>query len=405
MATLSIRERILNTIHGKPVDRVPVFAPLSWHPLTPEPDPDDWKAQSRYRALVALARQHCDFFAQLEIPERQPFRNARPGYGMQGVPEGIFDRRFLLVPPEYVEHCGHEWVDGRQVSRFRVHTPAGILTTTEGVNPGEDTVWELEPLIKDPDDAAKLLSVPYRFDPPDMSSYFAARERLGQGGVAVIFVSSPLVMASRLTGFQRFLEWSVTERALVERLIAAAAERVAERLRYVLQAGAGPIVRFGGCEQATPPMMSGRMFDRFILGYERPLWQMVRDAGQIVWVHCHGRISTVLDKFVDAGVQMLDPVEPPPQGDISLAEARRRAARGPLTLVGNIEWSDLEQRTPAEIEALVAAAVAEGGPDHLILAASAEAISEINDRLADNIAAFIEAAARYGTLAVERSGL
>jgi uroporphyrinogen-III decarboxylase len=273
-----------------------------------------------------------------------------------------------------------------------------VLTTTEGINAGEDTVWELEPLLKDPDDAAKLLSIPYHFDPPDLSGYFAARARLGERGVAVIFVTSPLVMVSRLTGFQRFLEWSLMERPTVERLMQAAQERLAERLRHILAAGAGPIIRFGGCEQATPPMMSGRMFDRFILGYERPLWQQVRAAGQIVWVHCHGRVATVLDKFVDAGAQMLDPVEPPPQGDITLAAARRRGGRSPLTLIGNIEWSDLEQRTPAEIEALVAAAVAEGGPDHLILAASAEAISAVNDHLADNIAAFIEAAARYGGL-------
>jgi len=396
MDQLSSRERILRTVAGQPTDHTPIFAPITWHPLSPEPAPGDWKTQPNYRRLVALAQAHCDFFVQLEIPERTPFRNAQGRYGMHGIPEGIFDRRFLLTPPECVELCGAEWQDGRRIERYTIHTPRGQLTTTEGVNAGEDTVWEVEPLIKDPDDAEKLLAVSARFDPPDMRGYFAARERLGDRGVAVCFISSPLVMVSRLLGFQRFLEWTVTERPLVERLIANAAERVAERLRYILVQGAGPIIRFGGCEQATPPMMSGRMFDRFILGYEQPLWQMARDAGRIVWVHCHGRVATVIDKFVDNGVQMLDPVEPPPQGDIELHAAVRRAAAGPMTLVGNIEWSDLVQRTPAEIEALVERAVHDGGGQHFILCASAEALSAVDDHLGENIVRFIKAGARYG---------
>jgi len=304
MPSLTSQERILRTIAGKPVDRTPLFAPIPWHPLALPPAPGDWKAAPNYRRLVALAETHCDFFVQLEIPERQPFRNAGQTYAMQGVPEGIFDRRFLLASPDRVELCGESQRDGQRLLQYRVHTPRGALTTTEAVLAGEDTVWELEPLLKDPDDAAKLLAMPHRFDPPDMSGYLAARERLGARGVAVCFVSSPLVMVSRLVGFERFLEWSVTERPLVERLIATAAERVAERLHFILAQGAGPIIRFGGCEQATPPMMSGRMFDRFVLGYERPLWQMVRDAGRIA-----EEVITHLAGLVGARVQVTLEIE------------------------------------------------------------------------------------------------
>jgi len=324
-------------------------------------------------------------------------RGAADRYGMQGIPEGIFDRRFFLTPPEYVELTAREWRNGRQYSAYKVHTPGGALTTTEAVQPGEDTVWEIEPLIKEPADAEKLLSLPYKFEHPDMSGYFAQREQLGEAGVAVCFVTTPLVMVSRLTGFQRLLEWTITESELVERMIATAQQRLAERLEYILELGAGPVIRFGGSEQATPPMMSGRAFDRYILGYEKPLWDLVRQAGQIVWVHCHGRIRTVIDKYIAAGVQMLDPVEPPPQGDIHIAEAKERARRGPLTLIGNIEWSDLEQRTPDEIETLVRQAILDGGSDHLILGCSAEVISAPEDRLTENILRYFAAARRYGS--------
>ncbi len=393
---LSSQERILRTLRGQPVDRVPIFAPIPWNPLSPEPPPEDWKALPNYRQLVTLAATHCDFFAQLDIPERTPFRNCQPRYGMQGVPEGIFDRRFFLAPPDRVEVAGEEIQGATRLIHYRVHTPGGILTTTDAIRPGEDTVWEHEPLVQDRDDAERLLALAARFDPPDLTSYLAARERLGTRGVAVCFVSSPIVMVSRLTGFQRFLEWTLTEADLLDRMLRTIQERIAERLQYVLEHGAGPIFRFGGSEQATPPMMSPRFFDRYVLTYEQPLWQLVRDAGQGVWVHCHGRVSSAIAKFRDAGVAMLDPVEPPPQGDMEFAEAKARARRGPMTLVGNVEFSALQNDTPEQIERQVQRAICDGGSPYTILAASAEAISAVDDRLRDNIIRFVQAGHKYG---------
>jgi len=187
------------------------------------------------------------------------------------------------------------------------------------------------------------------------------------------------------------------ERPLIDRLLEIAYERVAERLQHVLDRGVGPIFRFGGSEQATPPMMSKRMFDQFVLLYERPLWQMVRKAEKTVWVHCHGKVNTVIDDFVEGGVQLLDPVEPPPQGNIDIAEAKRRAAAGPTTLIGNIQYSDLCQRSTREIERLVEQAICEGGRQHFILGPTEFPISALDERLSDNLLCYIEAGIKYGT--------
>ena len=380
-----------------PVDRVPIFAPITWNPLSPEPEKDDWKASENYQRLVKAAQNTCDFYAQIEIPERDSFWGTSSKYGMHGIPEGIFDRRFFLTPPDYVEFIGTKTFKGAEQNTYLVHTPQGVLRTIEAVQPGEDTVWEVEPLVKDPSDVEKLLSIPYRFNPPDLSDYFSQRDRLGENGITVCFITTPLVMVSRLTGFQRFLEWTLIEGKLIEKMIAIVQERLAERLDFILQHGAGPVMRFGGSEQATPPMLSGKSFDRFILGYERPLWDQVRRAGQIVWVHCHGRVQTVIDKYIDSGVQLLDPVEPPPQGDIEIAEAKERARRGPLTLIGNIEWSDLENCQPDEIEAKVMRAILDGGKQNFILGCSSEVLSSPGDNLTENILRFIEAGQVYGS--------
>lgn len=403
MKKLSSEERILRTIAGQPVDRIPIFAPLGWNPLQPEPDPDDWKAQPNHKQLIPLVSENCDFYVTLPIPERVSIGNLKENGSQHGMPTGIFDRRFFLIPPDYIEVLETGVRNGNKYTHYKVHTPKGDLTTTDTIVRGVDTVWTVEPLIKDVDDVEKILSVPYRFDLPDLSDFFAVRDKLGDRGMMVCFVSSPLVMVSRLMEFQKFFEWTLTERPMVERMIRIAHERVAERLQHVLERGVGPIIRFGGCEQATPPMMSPRFFDEFIIKYEGPLWTTVRDAGKILWVHCHGKISTVIDRFVDMGVQLLDPVEPHPQGDIEIAEAKKRAAVGPMTLIGNVEMSTLETCSVDQVEMEVRKAICEGGRKHLILGASDIALSAISDRLRENITRYIESGIKYGTFSSDAS--
>ncbi len=398
MENLSSQQRILRTVAGRPVDRIPVFAPVPWHPLNPEPEPDSWKAQPNYQQLLPQVAQQCDFFVHLDIAERTPIGNPGGGEQIRGIPSGsIFDRRFFLTHPDQIELIEDRLENGRAITRYKVHTPKGDLTTTDVRPLDVDTIWTTEPLIKDVDDAEKILSAPYRFDPPDLTQYRAERDRLGERGAPVCFVTSPLVMISRMMEFQQMFEWTITERPLFEKMLQVIQARLGERLQWALENGVGPVFRFGGCEQATPPMMSNRFFDEFIIGYEAPLWQMVRQAGRLVWVHCHGKISTVLDRFVENGVQLLDPVEPPPQGDIELKTAKERAAAGPLTLIGNIEISDLQNGTPELIERLVREAICQGGRQHFILGASDVVGSAVDNQMRDNIIAYLETAANYAS--------
>jgi hypothetical protein len=108
-------------------------------------------------------------------------------------------------------------------------------------------------------------------------------------------------------------------------------------------------------------------------------------------------VAAIIDKFVDLGVQVLDPVEPPPQGDIEIGEAKKRAARGPMTLIGNIELSMLQSCSVDQVEREVRRAICEGGRKHFILGASSLLCSSVDDHLRDNLIRFIEAGITYGS--------
>ena len=95
------------------------------------------------------------------------------------------------------------------------------------------------------------------------------------------------------------------------------------------------------------------------------------------------------------GVDSTDPIEPSPQGDIDIADAKREYGES-LTFFGNIEFLDMATCTPDEIEEKVRHAVEDGGKDHTVLMPSStphERPSQVFER---NAHRYIEAALRYG---------
>ena len=374
-------ERILRTIRGEPVDRVPIAPPIPWDPSwgIEGREPDGWMTEPNYRAVRALAEQHCD-----EIT------------GARGV-AGLFGRGLMHIPPEAIERLPVEQAGILRRRRTTlVHTPKGDLRTVDESDEGVNTGWYTEPLLKDKDDVERVLSVPYRFDKPDVAPFFEHRQRLAGRAVTQVNVSTPMVCISRMFHFTQFLEWCASEFDLINLLIRTEFDRISERLDWVLGQGVGPLVWFGGSEQATPPMMSPALYDAFVVKYDKPLFDIVHKHGCYVHVHCHGKVSGILGKLVEMGADLLDPVEPPPQGDIEMGEAKRRVA-GRITLLGNIEFCDLEFAEPDEIEQKAKSAIEDGGKEHTILYPSATAIARISDRQRDNAIRYIEAGLKYGS--------
>ena len=144
-------------------------------------------------------------------------------------------------------------------------------------------------------------------------------------------------------------------------------------------------------------MMGPAMYDEFMVAYDSRLMELVHQHGCLVHVHCHGKISGILDRLLGMGVDMLDPVEPPPDGDITMLEAKKRAA-GRLTLLGNIEFRELEFSTPRRIDELVKRAILDGGPERVHLFPSATPIERLTPQYRDNALAYIEAGVKYGSI-------
>ena len=78
------------------------------------------------------------------------------------------------------------------------------------------------------------------------------------------------------------------------------------------------------------------------------------------------------------GVDSIDPVEPPPQGDI--------------------EFVDMETRTPDIIEEKVRRAILEGGKERTVLFPSATPHERHSQKFLANAVRYIEAGLKYGAM-------
>ncbi len=284
-----------------------------------------------------------------------------------------------------------------------MHTPHGDLTAHYTENDGVHTVWRHDLLIKTDDDIDRFLSAPFAPRPPDREAFERTRQALGERGLMEVEIPDALCLVVENMSYEDFMVRSLTMPGQIEALL----ERMSElSLRYVeslLGAGFGPVFRIFGPEYAAPPVMSPAFFKQAVVAYDRPLVELIHRHGGFVRYHCHGPIARVLDDFLDLGVDLTDPCEAPPSGDIMLRQLADRVGRD-LILMGNIQLDDLERAEPRKIERLVAEAVeAVGGRAPFILCPSAFPFSSpLPERTERNLFQFLAAAEKYGAPAARR---
>ena len=146
-------------------------------------------------------------------------------------------------------------------------------------------------------------------------------------------------------------------------------------------------------------MMGPRQWEDLVVPYDGQIMRRIKaaDPSARIHVHCHGKVGTLLDSFVEMGVDSTDPLEPPPQGDIDIAEAKRKYD-GRLVFRANIEFLDMESRTPDEIEEQVRHALQDGGRENVMLCPSSGPHSRPSVRFLTNAERYIEAGLRHGRM-------
>lgn len=326
-------ERLLACHRGELPDRVPVSAYelVGWNA-------ESWEnREPSYRRLMDLVREKTDCLYMCGV----------------GVPNVRAAEHDVTV---------ERWDDGDQhVTRTVTRTPTRALTRVQSRSDNVNTTWTREHPVKDLADLETHLNLPWEPGEPDFSGLERAwRDLDATRGLPLVSVGDPACELAEAFEFGNFMVHAMTETDAMVKALDRLHERYVERLRRILSGPVTHVVfRICGPEYATPPYLPPELFRKFVTRYDGEYVRMIQAAGGIARIHCHGRTARVLDQIDEMGPDALDPLEPPPDGDIGVA-GLKAVVGDRICLTGGIELKHLENETPEFVEDLVRHTIAAG---------------------------------------------
>jgi uroporphyrinogen-III decarboxylase len=282
--------------------------------------------------------------------------------------------------------------------RTILHTPQGDLTSLVRHDPDIHTDWTLEHFCKSLADLDKYLSVPYEPPSIDMAPVMKAQDKIDSHGLVMINLGDPFGTAASLFKMELSLELAVTEIERMKYLCDVIHERSMFEINEMLKGKVEDVIfNINGPEYATPPYMPPSLFPYYVTPYLARMCHAIRSAGAIPRIHCHGKIGQILDQFMMTEAMMLEPLEPCPDGDINLADVKKKAG-GRFCLLGNIEMRELEVSDERRIKSLVREAMdaAKEGSGYILMPTSFPVSVPLPDRTMINYMQMIESACEFG---------
>jgi len=369
---MTSRERIVMALRGEVPDRVPI----STYELVGYNSQAFENNDPSYQALMEVIREKTDCLAMWG-----PSSNAR----------------FLESAYPVEIDVRQERTDGATVYHRTLHTPKGDLTHTSKVFDHVHTTWVIEHWCKSIEDVEKALSVPYEPVTYDASDRARIDRELGDHGIIMDGLADPLYMAADLMEFCEYTVWALSETEHFARTVRIMHERCMENLRRNLAANVSDLYRICGPEYATPPYLPPELFDTFVTPYVKEMVDLLHSRGAMARFHCHGKIGRVLDMMAATGADATDPCEAPPDGDIELADIKKRVGDR-LCLCGNLQLKLLEHGSKVQVVQAVKDCMraAKKGGGYIILPTAGPINTPLAKKTEENYITFIETAYEQG---------
>lgn len=132
-----------------------------------------------------------------------------------------------------------------------------------------------------------------------------------------------------------------------------------DRIDRMVGAGADFILIASDVGFNGGPFLSPDQFRIFVTPYVARLCQRIRDRGAIPMYHSDGMIMPIIDQLMDAGVAVLQSIDPMAGMDIRVV---KELTRGRMSLMGNVRCDYLQHGTPEQITESALYSLEHGSP-------------------------------------------
>ncbi|PKO23835.1 MAG: hypothetical protein CVU38_01810 [Chloroflexi bacterium HGW-Chloroflexi-1] len=229
-----------------------------------------------------------------------------------------YEVKFNNVEQESVHFRGK---DGIPRIRTIIHTPVGDISALE--RPAPRTSWSEEKLFKSPADYAPIEYMIRDQDYlPNYDAFLKAQQAAG-GDVffrATIGYSPLQEIIYGLMGVEQFsIEWA-ERRDKVMRLYDALTEN---RRKIYAVVAESPALAVNYCGNVSPEVVGRARFEKYILPHYNECAEIMHKHGKLLGVHLDANNRLLAPLIADSKIDYIEAFTPPPDCDMSVAEARR----------------------------------------------------------------------------------
>jgi uroporphyrinogen-III decarboxylase len=259
--------------------------------------------------------------------------------------------------------CRKETEPNGTIHRYYTLNLGGRIYTAHQMRERDvDTTWTVEHPFKDADDLAYWLDHTGEDDGEpvaDSSHLLKTEEKLGDAGIIMVDIGDPLCDLAGMFSMEDYLVTALQNRELFHKALGRIAKKKQQEVEAFAGASPGRLWRIYGPEYATAPFLPPALFDEYVVKYDAPIVDAIKQTGGFPRAHIHGNLRGILPLVLKAGWVAIDPAEPPPQGDMELEEIRAVCGDN-FTIFGNVEVSWIETMEEAQFRAKIRNALKNG---------------------------------------------
>ncbi|KAA3654999.1 MAG: hypothetical protein DWQ04_33885 [Chloroflexi bacterium] len=253
---------------------------------------------SRERVLAAIQRQEPDRIPTFEWDIDPGLINSMTGGGSYEDFIEKFDLDAVMCGPDYIKKP----LDN------------GYLLDEWGVT--RSIGHEAYAMAMDEFSPIKTMADLEKWEPPDPYAshrFDTMKERVKRfKGKRAIFVQLRDVWSNPrdLIGYEQLFMKCGLEPDLVEGVVEKSINQSIKLVEIAAELGAEVVMSGDDIADNRRTMISPRMWRKLFLPHFRRWTQAIHDNGLYYWKHTDGNITAVLDDFVDAGIDGIDPIDP-----------------------------------------------------------------------------------------------
>jgi len=203
----------------------------------------------------------------------------------------------------------------------RYHTPVGTLTGKQATGP-DGSPWVKEYPVKKLQDLAVLEFITQdTAHYPDYESILQAQKDLGDDGIVVSrMLRSPLQrLLTEWMGVETFVFLHYDYPEPIEHLL----ETIAGNDRPAFEITArSPAEVVWSAENITSSITSPRLFESYCRPYYNRMAEILHSEGKLYGLHLDGNLAALVDSPAHTRIDFIEGLNPPPMGDVSIADAR-----------------------------------------------------------------------------------